>query len=653
MILLQGNDLERRFGADVLFSHINLTIQDNSRMALVGRNGAGKSTLLKILAGIEAPDEGTISKKRQADIAYMDQHATLDHSAENHTIFEELASVFSETRQLLDRGVTLANQVAELADHPNSPEFEAVMKEYDHIQNELQSRDAYSYESEIRMVLSGFQFPESEWDKSITELSGGQRTRLALAKVLLEKKAILILDEPTNHLDIETLTWLESYLPSYPGALLIISHDRYFLDRVTNETYEMTGGKLEYYAGNYSFYLKERQIRLASEQRAFEKQQKKIAKLEDYVQRNIVRASTTKMAQSRRKQLAKMTRLKKPKQDEKAPYIRFAAEEESGNVVLTVDQLGIGYDGQEVAYPINIDLHKQNAIAIVGPNGVGKSTFLKTLIKDIPPIRGDFHYGANVQLGYYDQELGNLHSTKDVLHEIWDEHPTFTEQSIRSLLGSFLFSGADGEKAVATLSGGEKARLALAKLSLNHDNLLLLDEPTNHLDIDSKEVLENALIEYNGTLLFVSHDRYFINRIATSIVEISPDGSTLYLGDYDYYIHKKREQAEREVAMKGPDPETEEKASPVSDSKANYIANKQEQRNRRKLQREVDRLEREIEDLDQQIKTIEQEMLKPEYLNNLGKLNDLNKKLEQAKDTQAETMATWEDKAMALESLDE
>ncbi|MDO4671147.1 MAG: ABC-F family ATP-binding cassette domain-containing protein [Aerococcus sp.] len=653
MILLQGSQLERRFGADVLFSNINMTIQDNSRIALVGRNGAGKSTLLKILAGIEAPDEGTISKNRQAHIAYMDQHATLDESADSRTIFEEMASVFAETRELLKKSETLAMQVAELAENPNSAEFQAVMQSYDRIQNELQARGAYSYESEIRMVLSGFQFPESEWNKAITELSGGQRTRLALAKVLLEKREILILDEPTNHLDIETLMWLENYLPSYPGALLVISHDRYFLDHVTNETYEMTGGRLEYYAGNYSFYLKERQVRLESAERAFEKQQKKIAKLEDYVQRNIVRASTTKMAQSRRKQLEKMDRLKKPQQDERAPFIRFAADEESGNVVLTADHLGIGYDGKEVAYPISIDLRKQNALAIVGPNGVGKSTLLKTLIKEIPPIRGDFTYGANVHIGYYDQELGNLHSKKDVLHEIWDDHPTMTEQAVRSLLGSFLFSGQDVEKSVASLSGGEKARLELAKLSLNHDNLLLMDEPTNHLDIDSKEVLENALIEYNGTILFVSHDRYFINRIATAVIEIAPDGSTLYLGDYDYYLHKKREQEERSAAMREEGPEEATPVAPISSDKANYIANKAEQRTRRKLQREVDQLEEEIEALDTNIARIEQEMLNPKYLNDPGALNDLNKQLLDAKATQATAMTNWEEKALELAEYDD
>ncbi|MCI5775231.1 MAG: ABC-F family ATP-binding cassette domain-containing protein [Aerococcus sp.] len=650
MILLQGNHLERRFGSEVLFSDISLSIQDNSRIALVGRNGVGKSTLLKMIAGEEAPDEGDISRAKQMRLAYMDQHATVDSIDPTRTVYEEVESAFDDVKQLLTQAEDVSNQMAALSENPESEAFQEALNTYDRIQETLARRNAYSYESEIRMVLNGFQFPPEMWDQHVRDLSGGQRTRLALAKVLLEKCDLLILDEPTNHLDIDTLTWLENYLKSYPGALLIVSHDRYFLDKVTNETLEMSHSGLERYAGNYSFYLKERQVRLASAEKAYEKQQKEIAKLEDYVSRNLVRASTTKMAQSRRKQLEKMTKIEKPKQDEKSPYIRFYADKTSGNVVIHTDNLAIGYDGDIVSAPINLDLRKQNAIAIVGPNGIGKSTLLKTLIKRLPPIHGDITYGTNVEIGYYDQELGNLHSKKNVLHELWDEHPTYNEVIIRSLLGSFLFTGDDVMKPVAALSGGEKARLELAKLAMKHDNTLLLDEPTNHLDIDSKEVLENALINFDGTILFVSHDRYFINRIATAVLELDSDGSTLYLGDYDYYVAKKQEQAEREAALQEENGvEVSKQPVETTDTKQSYLDDKAKRKQDRKLKRDIEKLETHIDELEAKIQAVEAEMVEPANLNDTGKLNDLNTQLNDLKTEYDTTLDEWETKSLALD----
>lgn len=650
MILLQGNHLERRFGSEVLFSDISLSIQDNSRIALVGRNGVGKSTLLKMIAGEEVPDEGDISRAKQMRLAYMDQHATVDSIDPTRTVYEEVESAFDDVKQLLTQAEDVSNQMAALSENPESEAFQEALNTYDRIQETLARRNAYSYESEIRMVLNGFQFPPEMWDQHVRDLSGGQRTRLALAKVLLEKCDLLILDEPTNHLDIDTLTWLENYLKSYPGALLIVSHDRYFLDKVTNETLEMSHSGLERYAGNYSFYLKERQVRLASAEKAYEKQQKEIAKLEDYVSRNLVRASTTKMAQSRRKQLEKMTKIEKPKQDEKSPYIRFYADKTSGNVVIHTDNLAIGYDGDIVSAPINLDLRKQNAIAIVGPNGIGKSTLLKTLIKRLPPIHGDITYGTNVEIGYYDQELGNLHSKKNVLHELWDEHPTYNEVIIRSLLGSFLFTGDDVMKPVAALSGGEKARLELAKLAMKHDNTLLLDEPTNHLDIDSKEVLENALINFDGTILFVSHDRYFINRIATAVLELDSDGSTLYLGDYDYYVAKKQEQAEREAALQEENGvEVSKQPVETTDTKQSYLDDKAKRKQDRKLKRDIEKLETHIDELEAKIQAVEAEMVEPANLNDTGKLNDLNTQLNDLKTEYDTTLDEWETKSLALD----
>ena len=540
MILLQGQNLARLFGASVLFDNIQITVQDHSRIALVGRNGAGKSTLLKILAGIEATDAGSVSKSKEVTIGYLDQHSAVDSS---NTIWKEMLTIFAPLIQLSKEAEQAAFALGDPDLLEDEEAYQKALERYDHLQHTLHEKNAYGYESEIRSVLHGFQFYEEDYDRPISQLSGGQKTRLALAKILLEKNDLLILDEPTNHLDIDTLAWLENYLIGYNGSLLIVSHDRYFLDKVATEVYEISRHKIQHYKGNYSYYLTEKAARLEQELKAYEKQQDEISKLEDYVARNLARASTTKMAQSRRKRLEKMDRMDKPKGDERSARFSFEIAKESGNVVLTLENGAVGYADTVLADPINLDIRKQQAIAIVGPNGIGKSTLLKSIISEIPLLKGRVQLGANVDLGYYDQELGNLSKNKSVLAEIWDLHPTLNEKDVRSILGSFLFSGADVEKTIPALSGGEKARLSLCKLALDQKNFLVLDEPTNHLDIDSKEVLENALIDYDGTLLFVSHDRYFINRIATSIVELSAEGSKLYLGDYDYYIEKKQQEA--------------------------------------------------------------------------------------------------------------
>lgn len=652
MIILQGSNLARRYGVETIFENVQITIQHNSRIALVGRNGAGKSTLLKMLANIEDPDDGQVSLTKGTTIAYMDQHTAVSG---DRTIYEEMISVFEPVIKLLKESESAAVALADEALMQDTDAYQAALDRYDKLQEDLIRFNAYGYESEIRMVLHGFQFFDDDYDRKISTLSGGQRTRLALAKILLEKKDLLILDEPTNHLDIETLTWLENYLPKYPGALLIVSHDRYFLDAVTNETYEMAHQGIHYYKGNYSFYLSERAQRLTLQMKAYEKQQEEIAKLEDYVARNIVRASTTKMAQSRRKQLEKMNKIDKPLNDEKSARIQFSVAESSGNDVLQANQLAVGYAADQVlAEPISFQLRKQEAIAIVGPNGVGKSTLLKTIIKKIPALKGTIDYGAHLQMGYYDQDLGNLNSRKDVLHELWDDHPTMMERDVRTILGSFLFTGNDVTKSVATLSGGEKARLELAKLSLEHDNFLILDEPTNHLDIDSKEVLENALIEYDGTLLFVSHDRYFINRIATSVLEISPEGSTLYLGDYDYYVAKKASEEERLAlieAEKNADSVAQPIEEKVSDNKQAFQMSKDKQRQERKLSREIEQYEEDMAALEEEIEAIQSDMTKPEYLDDFAKLNELNQSL-QEKETQLENvMAVWEEAATKLEDL--
>ncbi|HFU0803102.1 TPA: ABC-F family ATP-binding cassette domain-containing protein, partial [Streptococcus pneumoniae] len=449
------------------------------------------------------------------------------------------------------------------------------------------------------------------------------------------KPNLLVLDEPTNHLDIETISWLENYLVNYSGALIIVSHDRYFLDKVATITLDLTKHSLDRYVGNYSRFVELKEQKLATEAKNYEKQQKEIAALEDFVNRNLVRASTTKRAQSRRKQLEKMERLDKPEAGKKAANMTFQSEKTSGNVVLTVENTAIGYDGEVLSQPINLDLRKMNAVAIVGPNGIGKSTFIKSIVDQIPFIKGEKRFGANVEVGYYDQTQSKLTPSNTVLDELWNDFKLTPEVEIRNRLGAFLFSGDDVKKSVGMLSGGEKARLLLAKLSMENNNFLILDEPTNHLDIDSKEVLENALIDFDGTLLFVSHDRYFINRVATHVLELSENGSTLYLGDYDYYVEKKvtAEMSQTEEASTS---NQAKEASPVND----YQVQKESQKEVRKLMRQIESLEAEIEELESQSQAISEQMLET---NDADKLMELQAELDKISHRQEEAMLEWEE----------
>ena len=659
MILLQVQQVMRRFGADVLFDNVQMDIQEHARVALVGRNGAGKSTLLKMIAGETVPDEGHISMRKGLTIGYLAQDQGLDS---NNTIWEEMSSVFAELHAIEKRMHQLENQLSDPAIMNDEQAYQQTLKTYDQIQTEFQQKNGYGYQAEIRGVLHGFQFDADVYDKSVTALSGGQKTQLALAKLLLEKRDLLILDEPTNHLDVETLTWLESYLQSYSGALLIVSHDRYFLDRVVNEVYDLSHHEMVHYTGNYDQFVQEKAARIQAQWKHYEKQQAEISKLEDFVNRNIVRASTTKRAQARRKQLAKMDRLDRPDSDEKTAHFGFHAAKQSGNIVLTVKDAAVGYDGQILSEPDNLNIKKHEAIAIVGPNGIGKSTFLKSILGQIPFIKGQAVFGTNVVTGYYDQEQRNLNDKKTVLSELWDEHPTTPEKDIRTILGSFLFTGEDVDKPVHALSGGERARLLLTKLAMQNDNFLILDEPTNHLDIDSREVLEVALNDFDGTLLFVSHDRYFINQVATSVVEVSPEGTELFLGDYDYYIDKKQEQAEIAAAAASQaaekaaeagaaDSTSATTAAPRSKGQQNYQASKQQQREKRKLERSVAALEEQMTALDEQATQIQTEMAQPEVSVDVGKLQDLQKELEAINTQQEQVETEWTEQAEALEEL--
>lgn len=628
MIILQANKIERSFAGEVLFDNINLQVDERDRIALVGKNGAGKSTLLKILVGEEEPTSGEINKKKDISLSYLAQDSRFE--SEN-TIYDEMLHVFDDLRRTDKQLRQMELEMGE----KSGEDLDKLMSDYDRLSENFRQAGGFTYEADIRAILNGFKFDESMWQMKIAELSGGQNTRLALAKMLLEKPNLLVLDEPTNHLDIETISWLENYLVNYSGALIIVSHDRYFLDKVATIMLDLTKHSLDRYVGNYSRFVELKEQKLATEAKNYEKQQKEIAALEDFVNRNLVRASTTKRAQSRRKQLEKMERLDKPEAGKKAANMTFQSEKTSGNVVLTVENTAIGYDGEVLSQPINLDLRKMNAVAIVGPNGIGKSTFIKSIVDQIPFIKGEKRFGANVEVGYYDQTQSKLTPSNTVLDELWNDFKLTPEVEIRNRLGAFLFSGDDVKKSVGMLSGGEKARLLLAKLSMENNNFLILDEPTNHLDIDSKEVLENALIDFDGTLLFVSHDRYFINRVATHVLELSENGSTLYLGDYDYYVEKKA-TAEMSQTEEASTSNQAKEASPVND----YQAQKESQKEVRKLMRQIESLEAEIEELESQSQAISEQMLET---NDADKLMELQAELDKISHRQEEAMLEWEE----------
>ena len=639
MIILQGNKIERSFSGDVLFDNINIQVDERDRIALVGRNGAGKSTLLKILVGEEAPTSGEINTKRDLNLSYLAQDSRFESS---NTIYAEMLNVFAGLRADEKRLRDMEMKMAELT----GSDLDKLMTDYDRLSEDFRQRGGFTYESDIRAILNGFKFDESMWEMPISDLSGGQNTRLALAKMLLEKPELLVLDEPTNHLDIETIAWLENYLVNYQGALIIVSHDRYFLDKVATVTLDLTKHSLDRYVGNYSKFMDLKAEKLATEVKNFEKQQKEIAKLEDFVNRNIVRASTTKRAQARRKQLEKMERLDKPTEGQKSANMTFHADKVSGNVVLTVRDAAIGYDDEILSEPISLDVKKMDAIAIVGPNGIGKTTFIKSVVGKLPFIKGTSTYGANVEVGYYDQTQSALTPSNTVLDELWNDFATTPEVEIRNRLGAFLFSGDDVKKSVSMLSGGEKARLLLAKLSMENNNFLILDEPTNHLDIDSKEVLENALIDFDGTLLFVSHDRYFINRVATKVMEISEEGATIYLGDYDYYLEKKAELEEL-ARLEAEENQGPEETQVASAGASDYQAQKASQKEIRKLSRRIEQIENELETIEERLGKISVAMLET---NDVAELSDLQKELDDLSVNQEALMEEWSDLSEQLES---
>lgn len=639
MILLQVNQLSKSYGAELILSNIKLEVQTRDRIALVGRNGAGKSTLLKIIAGQLSYESGDLIKPKSVTIGYLAQNTGL---VSGLSIWEEMLTVFKNVMEQEKELRKLEAKMADPAVFENATLYERTIKEYDLLQNDFKENGGYQYESDIRSVLHGLNFHSFDYSTKIDSLSGGQKTRLALAKLLLTKPDILILDEPTNHLDIDTLAWLEQYLTGYTGAILIVSHDRYFLDKVVNQVYEISRHQISKFTGNYSSYLDQKAENYERDLKQYEKQQDEIAKLQDFIQKNLARASTTKRAQSRRKKLERMQVMDKPLGDEKSASFGFDIEKQSGNEVLNIHSLAVGYQNERIAEGISIRITRGDSVALVGPNGIGKSTLLKTIQGTLQALEGDVHYGSNVSIGYYDQEQAALTSNKRVLNELWDEYPLKPEKEIRTVLGNFLFTGDDVLKTVSTLSGGEKARLALAKLMMQKANLLILDEPTNHLDLDSKEILENALVDYPGTILFVSHDRYFINRIATKVIELSKTSATEYLGDYDYYVEKKLEQEELKAI------EQAEKAATnvlVTPEKNTYQIDKEAKKLERQKKRRIEEIEGLIEKLEETIENNNTLLCEPEIFQDHERVLKINEENEQAKLQLDELLEEWSELA--------
>ncbi|NUC20044.1 ABC-F family ATP-binding cassette domain-containing protein [Bacillus mycoides] len=637
LILLQVNGLSKLYGAETILANIKLEVQTKDRIALVGRNGAGKSTLLKIIAGELSHDGGEIIKPKDVSMGYLAQNTGLETSL---TIWDEMLTVFTHLQQMETKLRRLEQEMGKEENFSNAAIYEKLLADYDQLQLDYKDQGGYQYEADIRSILSGLGFPVETHQTKISTLSGGQKTRLALGKLLLTRPDLLILDEPTNHLDIETLTWLEQYLQGYPGSILIVSHDRYFLDKLVTQVYEISNKESRRFVGNYSKYLDSKSALYEQEMKRYEKQQDEISKLEDFVQKNIARASTTKRAQSRRKQLDRMEVLTRPLGDSKSASFHFDIEKQSGNDVLQVKDATIGYYQEPIIEHVNMRLTRGDSVALVGPNGIGKSTLLKSIVNKLQLLHGNVAFGSSVSVGYYDQEQANLTSSKRVLNELWDEYPLQPEKEIRTILGNFLFTGDDVLKPVSSLSGGQKARLALAKLMMQKSNLLILDEPTNHLDLNSKEILENALIDYPGTLLFVSHDRYFINRVTTTVVELSTEGAQEYLGDYDYYVEKKNEMIER-AELEQEDEVPVQKV--VAQEKLNYLEEKERKQLERQRTRKIEELEQNIVGLEEEIATLEDQLCLPEIYADYEKASEITTKKQTLQEQLEACMAEWEE----------
>ena len=636
MIVLTIQNLHKAFGGNVVLKDVNLTLQDHQRMGLVGVNGCGKTTLLNILAGREHEDGGTVSMMKGLRVGYMEQQYQAQGDS---TVVEEMKKVFEPVFAMEEKLRALEHEMTEASEI----ELKRMGETYARLNDAFEKADGYAWKSSIQGVLAGLGFKKEQYDQPARLLSGGELTRLCLAKLLLQKPDLLLLDEPTNHLDLSALDWLEHYLSEYKGTLLVVSHDRYFLDHVCTHISELLLGTLEQYTGNYSSYMTQRAERFEIRMRAWEQQQRMIAREEAIIARykSFNREKSIKAAESREKRLEKVERLERS-EDEHQVRFRFEAKRRTGDDVMFIRDYSKSFGDRTLFKNVNLSLRAGDRVALIGPNGIGKSTLLKCLVGEEAPDTGSVRWGANVDTGYYDQKQEGLHPNKTVLDEVWDAFPRLEQYQVRGALGLFLFTGEDVFMPIHTLSGGEKGRVALTKLMLHKDNLLLLDEPTNHLDMDSREVLEDALENFEGTILAVSHDRYFINRFATRVAVLTEDGIKEYLGNFDDYMAK----LQWEQAQQGQDPRFAEMTRTEAGKEKRKIRIAKEQL--KALKEAVRQTEKTVADIEEAITKQEAQMASPEVYTVPEKAAAAAKEYQRLKDALAQAYADWEAAEEAL-----
>ena len=640
MIVVSAKDLTKAYGTDVILDKVSFHINKGERVGIVGVNGAGKTTLLKMLTGQLPCESGDFFISGNTQIGYLEQDGGFDSEK---TVIEEVNSIFAHFPQMEKEMEELLAGIEETHD-------ERLLERYDELHEKFKNLGGYTYKSEITGILSSMAFSEDSYDKKIASLSGGEKTRLALACLLLRKPDILFLDEPTNHLDIGTLKWLEQYLKSYKGTIVLVSHDRYFLDQTVTRIFEVDNHKLNIYEGNYTFYAAERRKRREAEMRAYEKQKKEIDRQEEMIRRFKQRGTEklAKRAASREKRLSAMEIMDKPTAQHSKMKLSFKENFQSGKDVLFAEELsksfGYGSNSRELFTGVNLDIKRGERICIVGANGTGKTTLLRMLMGDLSCNTGRIRIGHNVQFGYYDQGQQLLNGANTVIDELHDAYKLYTETELRNILGRFLFRGEAVFLRVSSLSGGEKARLALLKLMMSGANVLVLDEPTNHLDIESKEVFEEALLEFPGTCIIVSHDRYFLNRIPTRILELTPQGVENYLGTYDYYVEKKQQQIQSGKkyleSLTGSRPSEAAPAEEMSSAEKRKLQKAKEAEERR-LERQKKALEEEIETLEAEISSLEQEVCLEENMTDHEKLAALSDTLSQKREALEEAYDKW------------
>lgn len=607
----------KSFGAAQIFENIRFEVKDHQKVAIVGRNGCGKTTLLKIIAGIESLDRGEISKSRDMSIGYLAQTTFSD---ETKSVKEDLSSLFLKYKEMEAELQTMSEQMA--TDHSDK-----LMLNYANLQERYEMSGGYTYESEFHKLVTKFGFNLSDLERPLSTFSGGQKTRLAFVKMLMSKPDLLLLDEPTNHLDLETIEWLESYLVYYEKAVIIVSHDRMFMDRVVSSVYEIEYGEMEKYNGNYASFVEQKKNNVEKQQRAYAQQQKDIARLEELIEKYRYKKNKAAFAQSKIKYLDRMDRIVDPKNDTKTFKVAFEPKVRGGNDVLDVVDLEIGYD--HVLSKVNFSLKRQDRLAVLGPNGVGKSTLLKTIVRQVDKLGGEYLFGHQIEIGYFDQELAQFSSDKTVIDEVWDEYPDLTQTQIRTALGRFLFTGDEVFKELRILSGGEKVRLSFVKLLLQKANFLVLDEPTNHLDLLGKEALEEALNQYEGTILFVSHDRYFISQVATSILELKEGVSSFHALSYKEFVVEEKDEVSNKTKVE--------------------TSSKVEREQKNQLQRQVEKLEKEITKIHEEIEEVKQLQFNEEIYSDYEKMEELNKKLILLTNKVKSKEILWEEKLLEFE----